>query len=57
MAAKTKLTLRLLKFSDVYLHVFMHFDILKTVANWTFISNVDMFENEISKCPIVSEKS
>ena len=35
----------------------MYFDILKTVANWTLKSNVVLFENEISKCPIVSEKS
>ena len=32
-------------------------EILKTVANWTLKSNVVLFENEISKCPIVSEKS
>ena len=34
-----------LKFSDVFFHVFMYFDILKTVANWTLKSNVVMFEN------------
>ena len=34
-----------LEFSDVFFHVFMYFDILKTVANWTLKSNVVLFEN------------
>ena len=28
-----------------YNHVFIYFDILKTVANWTLKSNVVVFEN------------
>ena len=57
MVAKTKLQLRILEFVNVFFHVFMYFDILKTVENWTLKSNVVLFENEISKWPIVSEKS
>ena len=44
MGAKTKLQLRILEFFHVFFHVFMYFEILTTVVNWTLEINVALFE-------------
>ena len=49
MGAKTKLQLRL-EFCNVFFHVFVYFEILKTVVSWTLKSNVALFKKYISKC-------
>ena len=56
MGAKTKLQLRILDFSNVFFHVFMYFEILKTVVNWTLKSNVALFEKVNIKMYMFQQK-
>ena len=48
MAAKSK--------CNVFFHIFMYFDILKTDVNRIFKTNNILFEKRISKCPNVNEQ-
>ena len=56
MGAKTKLQLKILEFFNVFFYVFMYFEILKTVINWTLKSNVVLFENKFQNVPFSVKK-